>query len=94
MPKNITTIKGPPKTYKTAMLILVANEEAGKGRAVTYLTHDETETTLRSRGLDSRVSVERLYLDDKDRLGKVVSTALAGEEDPRIWRVRQSKKEK
>lgn len=93
--KHITTIKGPAKTYKTAMLILVANEEVKKGREVKYATGDEREEALRRRGLDERVTV-RVLTDssDKDRLGRVTSVDPAAPKDTHVWRIRQVKKEK
>ena len=94
MPKVITTIKGPPKTYKTSMLILVANQEAEKGRFVKYLTGEETEATLRRRGLDERVQVIVLTSADdhyEDYRGKVVSAENVASKTVYIWRVRQAK---
>lgn len=92
MSKIVTTIKGPAKTYKTAMLIFVANEEVQKGREVRFFTSEEGESSLRSRGLDPRVIVVESYVpDNKDRFGKVTST-VSDTSDTHVWRVRQSKK--
>lgn len=89
--KHVTTITGPALAYKTAMLILVANEEARKGHYVRYLTRDESERSLRDRGLDARVLV-LFAANDKDSLGKVVSAVAAASQDVHIWRIRQCKK--
>jgi len=92
MAKIVTTIKDPAKTYKTSMLILVANEEVKKGREVRFFTSEEGESALRARGLDARVVVVENYTpDNKDRLGKVTSTT-SDTSDTHVWRVRQSKK--
>lgn len=93
--KIITTIKGAPKTYKTTMLITVANCEAEKGHAVHYATGEENEQSLRKRGLDARVVVTRLTdPDHKDRLGRVESLHDGGDRPVTfVWRARQSKRE-
>ena len=97
MPKkkkhDLTEIKGPAKTYKTAMLIFVANAEAGKGRFVQFLTGEEDEATLRARGLDDRVQVRLIRdPDSKDIFGKVVSAETAASSNLRVWRARQTRR--
>lgn len=92
--KIVTTIKGPPKAYKTAMLILVANEEAKKGRGVTFSSADDTEEGLRRRGLDERVRFVQLFPDHKDFQGRVTSYETPSDKDFHVWRVRQAKKGK
>ncbi len=94
MAKVVTTIKGPPKAYKTAMLVLVANEEAKRGRGVTYSSAEDTEEGLRRRGLDERVRFVPLSTDHKDFLGRVTSYETPSDEDFHVWRIRQVKKEK
>jgi len=93
MPKNVTTIKGPSKTYKTTMLILVANEEAQKGCTVNFFSGEEAPEVLHRRGLHTSVPVIMVGSDHKDWLGKVMS--IPKEPGPtRIWRIRPQKKEK
>jgi hypothetical protein len=53
----VTTISGPPHTYKTTMLITVANAEAKRGRAVEFFTSENPEASLRAQGLVPRVTV-------------------------------------
>lgn len=94
MKKRITTITGPTKSYKTAMLILVANHEALRSsRRVKYVTGDETETVLRRRGLSPLVEVRQLT-DPRDEnwAGRVVSASTADPEDCAVWRARQAKR--
>ena len=87
---HVTTIKGPPKTYKTEMLILIANQENARGHRVRYVTGDEAESVLRFRGLNPYVTVSPVKATDRDWLGKVVSTR--GDGDTWVWRIRLAKK--
>jgi len=52
-----TRIAGPAATYKTAMLVLVANAEVERGAKVVFSTSDMSESALRKRGLRREVEV-------------------------------------
>ena len=102
MPKknknNLTVIKGPARSYKTAMLILVANEEVKKGRMVAYRTNETTKDNLLGRGLDERVLVLPVSECGDDPLvyrgyEAVISHDPTGPETAcMIWRARQRRR--
>lgn len=89
----VTNISGPPGTYKTSMLVLVANAEAQRGRVVTFASADNTEVSLRSKGLDPRVQFQPSDIAE-GVIEQVTSTSppdqLDLDADLMIWNTRQA----